>query len=90
MIVELNYWDMFWSGVIAGWVIYWCVTKVLNISVSSGSSHSRPNYIKPTKFEYKTPNYFKHVPVKEFRSQNQGQFPQNDKAPPKPKHNPHK
>lgn len=76
MVIELSYWGMFWIGVVVGWVLFWYVPLLLSIQVRNhNSSHSKPNYLKPVEFKYQPTNYFKHVPVKEIRLQNQGEMP---------------
>ena len=91
MIIELSYWGMFWIGVVVGWILCWYVLVLLNIKIRShGGKQTKANYLKPVKFKYQPTQYFKHVPVKEIRLHNQGRFPDSNKAPPKPKHNPYK
>lgn len=36
MTIELSYWDMFWLGVTAGWVLCWYVPILLNITSRQG------------------------------------------------------
>lgn len=102
MIIELSYWDMFWVGVMVGWILCWYVPLLLNVQVRGcNNNKTKPNYLKPIDFKYQPTQYFKHAPVKELRLGNQGEMPskptsempslkKTKKSPPLPEYNPNK
>ena len=82
MIIELSYWDMFWVGVTVGWIL--CVPVILSvINFKPMSAEDKQEihdmktlgYLPVPEFEYQPTQYFKHVPVKELRLNNQGEIP---------------
>lgn len=84
MVIELSYWDMFWIGVTVGWILCWYVPVLSNIKLTKTkpiNTEERQEmfdmktlgYLPVPEFKYQPTQYFKHVPVKDLRSHNQGE-----------------
>lgn len=82
MIIELSYWDMFWVGVTVGWIL--CIPVVISvINFKPMSTEDKQEmhdmktlgYLPVLEFKQQPTQYFKYVPVKEFRVGNQGETP---------------
>lgn len=81
MIIELSYWGMFWVGVTVGWIL--CIPIILSVVnfKPMGDEYKQEMYDMKTlgylpvpELKQQPTQYFKYVPVKEFRVGNQGEM----------------
>lgn len=90
MTIEISYWDMFWIGLLVGWVLCWFLPKLLNLEKMSHEERQEMydmetlGYLPVPEFKPQPTQYFKHVPVTEIRLSNEGRKPTdpNSQMPP--------